>query len=203
MSTNIDFDEKEVEKLLENAGKSKSTLAQQRQRQAHLMSFLEKSGCDPECLKNGTFWNNAAEVENQLIRYFSTLRKKNGELPKTNTFEGAKSRVKTMILDVTKGAVDISRASVFPKLSKFFKGNTKKLKGAGKRDTDSYESLTDHEMERIYKILGTLLNLMELDRNDPTFEENLNVLPEKFCEDYHYLAMYGAIFIVIFFVSTE
>ena len=44
MSTNIDFDEKEVEKLLENAGKSKSTLAQQRQRQAHLMSFLEKMG---------------------------------------------------------------------------------------------------------------------------------------------------------------
>ena len=45
------------------------------------------------------------------------------------------------------------------------------------------------------------MNLMELDENDESFQENLLALPEQFRAEYHYLTMYGAMFIVIFLVS--
>ena len=83
----------------------------------------------------------------------------------------------------------------------FGKETPKKLKKAGRGDTKSYEALTDSQLEKIYKILGHLMNLMELDENDESFQENLLALPEQFWAEYHYLTMYGAMFIVIFLVS--
>ena len=202
MSENVEFDEAEAKGFIDQAGLSASTIKARKLREKHFLSYVKKS-VDEELVNSGEFWDQTEELEKLLIKYFGTLRvKTTKELPKRNTLDTARSHVRMLILGYTKNKVDISSKITFAQYEKYMSGLCTKVKRAGRGDTTSHEPLTDYEMERIFRVLGALSNLMELDNKDESYYENLHVLPEKFREDYHYLTMYGAMFIIIYYVSN-
>ena len=203
MPQNCEFDEEEAEEFIENGGVSRNTRIARERTEGYFLNFVKSTFADDiESIENGDFWLETNKVEKALIKYFGTYRKKNGKLPKGNTVEQSRSFIKTMIKGKTKLKVDISNEIQFPDWTRFWKGLLGKLKHNGNLDTEHYDTLTEEELKKMNDFLKVLFNLMKLNRNDEKFHEYLEQIPEEYKDNYNYLALYGAICIVIFQVSS-
>ena len=97
MPDNIDFDETEAADLINNAGISKNTKYCKEKAESHFLDYV-KSNFPVDDEK--TRWEDKDKLEKSLVKYFSTYRKKNGDLPMRNTLEAARSHIKTMIKNI-------------------------------------------------------------------------------------------------------
>ena len=199
MPNNCNFDKEEADEFINNGGISKNTKYAKEKAETHFMSYVESNF--PGNDETKSIFEDKDRLENALIQYFSTYRKKNGDLPKKNTIEASKSHIKTMIKKETKSLVDIGDESQFPNFSRFWKGLLGKFKSNGKLDTEHHECMTEEELEKFFDLLKTLYKLMQLNENDEDFHVYLEKIPEEWKESYHYLAMYGAICNLIYIVS--
>ena len=59
------------------------------------------------------------------------------------------------------------------------------------------ENIPQSAREKIYELMKILQILMEKDESDAMYEEILNRLPVKFHQNYHKLAQYGVIFLLL------
>ena len=194
MPKNEKLDEEEIKKLKGNAGVSKNTLKAKRRAEEHfrgyVLSNLDKNVeelCTEENLKH---------LESVLINYFSSYRLETDELPSMSTVRATRSHIKMMVKKLSSGKIDICDSAVFTEFENVMKGLAKKLKEAGKLDVKHHELIPEKSLEKVYHLLGVLSNLFELDENDPTYEENLSQIPDEFQDSYHYLAQYGAIYVI-------
>ena len=199
MPENCDFDENEAAEFIDNAGISKNTKYCKEKAQSHFMDYVKSNF--PVDDVNGKFWEDKIKLEKALIQYFSTYRKKNGDLPKKNTLDATRSHIKMMILNDTKSVVDILNGSQFPDFTKFWKGLLGKLKSSGKLDTDHYDSMTEDEYEKMNELFKTLFKLMQLNESSDEFKLYLAKIPTEWQDCYNYLAMYGAICLLVWQVS--
>ena len=107
-----------------------------------------------------------------------------------------------MILERTKGFLDITEPNQFPKFRGFWKSLVLKLNKAGKGDIQHHKAVPEQSLKAIYKFLSILSDLMVLDDSYEEFKRNLDKIPEDYRQTYHYLAQYGAIFIILSQVHT-
>ena len=202
MPKNEEFDSKEVQKFLEHGYISENTKAARERYLRYFMEYLKSNFKeDLESIENDTFWVEIEKLENALIKYFSTYRKRNGDLPMLNHLDAARSHIKTMIKSKTKSAVDISDENQFPSWNRVWHGLCGKLKHHGKGDTKHHDSLTPDELQKMYDLLKILYKLMQIDESDKEFNHYIAQLPVEWREKYNYLAMYGTICLVIYQVS--
>ena len=88
--------------------------------------------------------------------------------------------------------------------SYFFKGLLGKLKQNGKSDTEHYDCLTNEEMEKFWNFLKIVYKLMQIDENHDDFQAYYSKIPKVWKEQnspnesYNYLAMYGAMCIMVY-----
>ena len=192
MPKTVAFDPNEAEQLKETSGTTRNTQNAKRRAEKHFKDFLVS--------KNEQFTEvfHAVDIlQPLLIEYFSTYRLDNNELPKKATLMVTRSHIKMMIKKASQGRVDINDSAVFSDFDLFWKGLIKKLKREGKADKNHHDCISQSELKQIYHLLGILTDIIELDENDPGYEEALNEIPEDWREKYNHLVLFGAIFVFI------
>ena len=177
MPKNEIFDSEEAQDFIENGGVSHNTKLARDRAISHFTEFIKSNIAREE---ENEFWQDISKIEPLLIQYFASYRVKNNELPKRNTIEGAKSFVKTMILNRSQSKINISNESQFPKFNRAWKGILLKLKKNGKLDTTHHDTLTDDELEKMYNLLEVLFNLMKLNKNDKDFNYYHSKIPKEY-----------------------
>ena len=201
MPENCQFDENEASEFINNGGVSKNTKLCKERAVNHFMNYVKSNF--PVDEENGRFWEDKIKLEKALVQYFSTYRKKNGDIPKKNTLSSALSHIKMMIKNESKSIVDIQNECQFPDFAKFWQGLMGKLKSCGKLDTEHHDSMTEDEYEKMNELLKTLFKLMQLNKHDDEFKIYLAKIPKEWQDSYNYLAMHGAICLLIWQVSFD
>ena len=142
-------------------------------------------------------------LEPILIDYFDTLRVLGDQLPKLNSFEVRRSSLKMKILEWSNDTMDISDVQVFTELNVFFAKYRQKLKELGLASTDKQPRIPQESVDVIHKFLKHLTNLMMLPDDHPTYLYHLQQIPTDHQHSYHYLALHGAVYVVLSHLNTE
>ena len=137
------------------------------------------------------------KLEVILIDFFQSMRTSGDSLPKINSFETKRSHLKMKIKTMTNNMVDISDANVFPALNAFVVQYKQTLKLLGYAQTDHHAPMPTDAVAVIEKLLRNLTFLMSLPATHPNYKRHVEALPEDWRNAYHYLSLYGAIFVFL------
>ena len=192
------FDAEENQKKIDSSGVSKSTEYAKKFVNSNFDKFVaEKLGS----ASISKILEDNSVLEELLIEYFDTYRLNNGDLPSGSSLESTKSHIKMRLLKDSNGKIDISNQNVFPRFHRLWKGQLKLLKKNGRLDKNHNQPIPDAIMLKLNELLVVLTNLLQMKEGDPNFQANLNMLPSTWQNNYHRLANYGAIFVVVLHVS--
>ena len=145
MPKHVEISEEDLDAIIDDGNLSGATKKIRARMVGCLHQFLadQDDTDDLKLLVDKAINDEVDPLEKALLKFYSGLRVKNKEdeleLPKLGTLDTYKSHLKMHLLDMSAGKVDVSNKAVFPRLEKFFAGNRKKLKAAGKADTDHTE----------------------------------------------------------------
>ena len=142
-------------------------------------------------------------LEPIIIDYFDTFRVLGDQLPKLNSFEVRRSCLKMNVLEWSNNTMDISDVQVFTELNVFFAKYRQKLKELGLASTEKQPIIPQECVDVIHKLLKHLTFLMMLPDDHPTYLYHLQQIPVDYQHQYHYLVLYGAIYVVISHLNTE
>ena len=101
------------------------------------------------------------------------------------------------IKKMTNNMVDISDSNIFPALNAFFVQYKQTLKLLGYATTEHHAPMPTDAVAVIEKLLRNLSFLMSLPATHPNYKRHVEALPDDWRNSYHYLALYGAIFVFL------
>lgn len=185
---------KELEELVKTAGSCKATLSAKENVEKTFLRFVKPEGFDSleELVKD------ESKLEKSLMEFFWAFRVNKGkDRPKIATVNIYKSFLKTKILQITKGKIDIGSSAQFQQLSDFFKSYGMELKKAGKADTKNRDEISEVDFKMINDLLVVLNELMVLDEADLEYGDLMSHIPKEYEAKYHELTQHGAICILL------
>jgi hypothetical protein len=192
MPTFVQSDPNSIQEIIDRGGLDKSTIQRQKYTESYFNNFLKLRGKPiiDELITDKT------SLQDCLIEYFNELRVKDNELPMRSTAESQKSFIKKMILTKTEGVLDISCEATCHKFNAFYKGFVRTLKKNGKGDTKHRQEIPNDSLIKINTMLKLVCNLMGT-KDKLTMVNGMADLPEKYRTKLHYLAQYGAQYILM------
>ena len=176
-------------------GLAKSTSKQKQLMVLDFENFLDKKYPEESGLIN--LICDVKKLEVVLIDFFQSMRTSGDSLPKINSFETKRSHLKMKIKSMTNNMVDISDANVFPALNAFIVQYKQTLKLLGYAQIDHHAPMPTDAVAVIEKLLRNLTFLMSLPASHANYKRHVEALPEDWRNAYHYLALYGAIFVFL------
>ena len=182
---------------IESAGVNENTKRAQKNAEHHFTNFVHRKLGE----KYDDIFVDASILDAMLVEFFETFRLNDDRLPSRSTLRTYKSHIKGMVKRITKNAMDIGDANIFPDFDRLWKAKLLELKRNGRGDVKHNLPIPDLVMDKIYKLLALLTQLMETDNSCPLFEALLEQLPPNYRNGYHKLVLDGAIFVFILHVS--
>jgi hypothetical protein len=181
-----------IQDIIDTGGLDKNTLKKQQYAQNYFHAYLKLRG-NPgidDLLKDKML------LQDCLIGYFNDLRVNGNDLPMRGTSEVHRSFIKKMIMTKSEGVLDISCDATFQKFTAFYKGYIRNLKKNGKGDTKHRQEIPNDSLIKITTMLKLICNLMGT-KDKLTMVNGMADLPEQYRNKLHYLAQYGAQFILM------
>ena len=140
------------------------------------------------------------KLEDMIMQYFYTMRvnrtsQSTGQLPKKSSLEQNKSFIKKMISQESKNQLDLSNPEDFPRFIKFYKTYTKKIESEA--PANYVQFMPEQDLRQVYTFLIYMHSIM-----DGTCQD-LSRIPIGYEYKFHYLALRGAIFVLLHHISKK